>query len=323
MRPTITFALLLALLPAAFTQTIADKAIETLGETLGTVSLGMSEADFFKVKSTLPRPDTTAMGFRDEVVETIGKNGLSNITYYFDADGDRMLYEFIVGFSDGTVRAEAAETMFGPSNYPGRPDYWIAGAQDNIVSLIWAFDSKIVIAANLPGTEWDGDAMFTIPEGFETNKHLPLPMEWPREEMARFWVSLEQQIDAGFTQFEQIRGAESDGYYVCTLPLAAAQASSVLQDDKKKWVVSNTFISGATLENAVNWQLSMESLLEIDDMAKYHLSSTDNKEGFGGTIRMWHVKHKNSEPTGLQVGLLYYEWGAEGLWNVDVLVMQE
>ncbi|HRI60190.1 MAG TPA: hypothetical protein PK228_10720, partial [Saprospiraceae bacterium] len=80
---------------------------------------------------------------------------------------------------------------------------------------------------------------------------------------------------------------------------------------------------GATLENAVGWQLSMESLLEIDDMAKYHLSSTDNKEGFGGTIRMWNVKHKNSEPTGLQVGLLYYEWGAEGLWNVDVLVMQE
>lgn len=323
MKLTITCALLLAFSPAAFSQSVADKAIDALNESLSTMSLGITEAVFFTQKPSLSRPDTSTTNFRHEVVEKVGKDGLSSLTYYFDADGDRMLYEIIVEFADEAVRTEASEKMFGPANYPDRPDHWIAGAQDNIVSLIWAFNNKIVIAANLPGSEWDGDAMFKIPAGFETARQLPLPMEWPREEMARLMTSLEQQIDAGLAQFEKIRGAESNGFYVCTLPLAAAESSSVVKNDQGKWVVSNTFISGADRVNAVNWQLSMESLLDLSDMVKYHLSTTDEEEGFGAIIHTWNVMTKDSQRTGLQVGLLHYEWGAAGLWNVDVLVMQE
>lgn len=322
MKFILTCTLLLALSPAVSAQSTADKAIQALGQSMQSLSLGSGMADFYGIKNSLPRPDST-MGFRYEVVETVGKDGLKGITFYFDADGDKMLYEFIVEFADEAVRVEACDKMFGPANYPDRPDHWIVGAQDNIVSLVWAFDNKIVIAANLPGTEWDGDAMFTIPEGFETNEHLPPPMEWPKEEIQRLMKSLEEQIDARANGFEKIRGEETDGFYACMLPLAAAEAASILKDDNDKWVISNTFVSGATLENAVSWKMSMESLLELDDMAKYHLSSADNKQGFGTTIRCWNVMNKDASPVGLQVGLLHYEWGAEGLWNVDVLLMQK
>jgi hypothetical protein len=323
MKLIFTSALWLALLPAALSQSAAEKAIAVLGETLGSAQLGASEASLYQLKPALPAPDSLA-GFRHETVEKVGKDGITDITYYFDAEGERPLYEIIIEFSSAQLRAEAAEMMFGPANHPERPDYWIAGANENIVSLIWAFDSKIAIAANLPGTEWDGDPMFSIPEGFQQAKNLAPPMDWPAEEQQRFYESLEKLIDAGLAKFEKIRGEETDGYYMSTLPLAGAQTANIFQDDKGKWVSGNTFISGANRVDAVNWQLSMESLLELDGVTKYRLSSDLNREGFGGTVRTWIVKdRKTLQPTGLRVGLVHYEWGAENLWNVDVLVMQD
>lgn len=323
MKLIFTFALWLALLPAAFSQSAAEKAIAVLGETLGSAQLGATEASLYQLKPALPAPDSL-MGFRREAVEKINKDGITGITYYFDGDGERPLYEIIIEFASEQLRTEAAEMMFGPANYPDRPDHWIAGAHENVVSLIWAFNSKIVIAANLPGTEWDGDAMFNIPEGFQQAKNLAPPMEWPAEEQKRFHESLEQLIEAGLSNFEKIRGAETDGFYTSQLPLAGAQSANIFQDDKGKWVAGNTFISGANRVDAVNWQLSMESLLELDGVTKYRLSSDLNREAFGGTVRTWIVKdRKTLQPTGLRVGLVHYEWGAENLWNVDVLVMQD
>lgn len=323
MKLIFTYALWLALLPAALSQSPAEKAIAVLGETLGAAQLGTAEAGFYELKPGLPAPDSL-MGFRHETVEKVGKDGITGITYYFDADGERLLYEIIIEFADAKLRADAAEMMFGPANHPERPDCWIAGAHENVVSLIWAFDSKIAIAANLPGTEWDGDAMFSIPEGFQQAKNLAPPMDWPAEEQQRFYTSLEQLIEAGLSKFESIRGEETEGYYTSKLPLAGAQMSNIFQDDKGKWVSGNTFISGANRVDAVNWQLSMESLLELDGVTKYRLSSDLNREAFGGTVRTWVVKdRKTLQPTGLRVGLVHYEWGAENLWNVDVLVMQD
>lgn len=318
----ITFVLGLLLFANTNAQIPIDKAVETFSYSLAGLGFGTAEVDFLAAKRNLLAPEPDVIGFRDEIVEKVGKNNLEQITYYFDKDGDKLLYEIIIEFSDEPTRQAAAEKLLGAPNHPEMADHWIAGVSNNVVNIAWAFNNKLVIAANLPGTEWTDDPMFKLPEGFELYKHLPGMSEWAQEDMKRFISTLETQLEAGTTGFADIKSPEEmDGYFTCTAPLAGAEVSNIFKNDEDKWVVSNTLVSGANGENAALWKLDAENVLGKLETQKIKLTRSKSKPGYGGTVDLFEVSDKAGKSTGMQVGVLQYEWGAEGIWNIDVLVI--
>ena len=141
--------------------------------------------------------------------------------------------------------------------------------------------------------------------------------------MARFISTLERQVSVGAANFEPIRGVETDGYYTCTEPLAGAEAAAIFQGDDNKWVVGNTIVSGASAENAILWKLDAAQFLGTAPTGNLKLTRVNAKPAFGALVELWGISDKQGKPTGLQLGIMEYEWNADGLWNVDILILQQ
>jgi hypothetical protein len=300
-------------------QTTVETATKRVVQTLGKLSLGTGKAEFVRQKPSLTNFDD-GMVFRLEIKETVGVDGLESVTYYFDRDGDQPLYELILTFSNEALRTGVTEKMFGPANYPDKPDHWILGVQDAVVSIGWAFDASYVIAANLPYTEWYGDAKFKLPAGFEMHKNLPPPTQWPKEEIVRFFDDLQLQIDAGLEQFEKVKGEKIDNYFQCTQPIEMAMISAVIEDaDTHKFMINNLLVADMDIIDAVNWKAEMDKILEGPVPGRYRLKRTDFKTIFGKTAGVWNVTDASGKATGVQLGLVVY---GEVLQGVYLVVMR-
>lgn len=300
-------------------QTPTDLAFNQLVSTLGRLSLGTSLADFSSQKPNLPPPDDGMM-FRYEIVETVEKDGLKSVTYYFDGDGDKPLYESIIEFSSAEIRDAVAEKLFGKPNHPTEPNRWILGVQDGVVSIGWSFGQKFVIAANLPGSEWTGDAQFEIPKGFEMHKNLPPLNEWPAEERIRFFQDFELQIEAATSNFEKIKGVATEGGFVSKQPLGMAESSIIVVNASGKLELHNRLTSDMDIEKAVDWQASLSKLFEETTPTRYRLKRGNFKTLLGRTAGIWNVSDKNGKQTGVQVGLV----SAGGpLFSVFLVVLRD
>ena len=303
----------------AMGQTATERSYNRLIKTLGRLSIGTTQADFLQQKPDLGQPDG-AMGFRNEIVETIEQDGLQSVTYYFDNDGNQPLYELILEFSSPELRSAVIEKLFGPANHPEAPDHWILGVQDEVVSLGWMFASKFVLAANLPGTEWYGDSMFRLPPGFEPYKNLPPPSEWPKAEITRFFKDLQLQFDAAATGFVDLKGEAVDNYFLCKQTIGMAALSAVLEDDKKQLKINNIMASDMTAGHAADWVASLTKILDEVEPDRYRLQRTSFKTLFGKAAVMWNVVDKQGQPSGARVGVLAY---GEQLQSVFLVVLHE
>lgn len=108
------------------------------------------KTDFEKLHTKAKKSDG-GMSFRHEYVEK-GKGQVKLITYYFMGKGVDKLYEYIIDFKKEGQNDKAAEKLFGPANNNGE---WLLKADNGMVVKAWTFSSTLVIAASLPGSEWD------------------------------------------------------------------------------------------------------------------------------------------------------------------------
>jgi hypothetical protein len=314
---------LLLLTSTVSAQTNINQTINAFNTAIASISLGTPQYQFFESKPKLKNTNLATLDWRYEITESIQESGVKSFTYYFTKSETSLLYEIIVELENAQLCTEMAEKLLGKPNYPDKPNHWIAGAAEGVITLAWTFDKKFVLAANLPESEWDRESLFSIPPGFESSKHLPNMSEWPGEELHRFFVSIEELVKLGASNFEAIKGAETDGYFFCTKPLAGAENAAIFQDDKGKWIVSNTFVSGANPENAILWKMDAEQVIGNGVLQELKLTRTKARSDFGALVELWDIHDKSGKPTGLQLGILQYEWGANGLWNVDILVLQQ
>lgn len=87
--------------------------------------------------------------------ENKGNEGLKTATYYFDGDGNEVLYEVILDFESHLTRDAMAFELFGAPN-AGEDEWWFPSAYA-FPLRIWLHENKLVIAAVLPGTPWEGE----------------------------------------------------------------------------------------------------------------------------------------------------------------------
>jgi hypothetical protein len=83
------------------------------------------------------------------------KDGLKTATLYFDGDGDEVLYEVILEYENELARDAAVFALFGSPN-TGEREWWFP--TDHAFPVrVWLHEKKLVIAAVLPGTAWEGE----------------------------------------------------------------------------------------------------------------------------------------------------------------------
>ena len=97
------------------------------------------------------------MEFRHSLVKPLppgNVNGLRTVVYYFDAEGDAPLYEIILVYADEAKRDAAAAKLLGE---PNADDEWHYPNHKGFPFRAWRYKNKLILAAALPGTEWEGE----------------------------------------------------------------------------------------------------------------------------------------------------------------------
>lgn len=105
--------------------------------------------------------------FKEEYLLQSNNNGLKDVTFVCDKNGDKPLYEIIFQFDNADTTRKFTEMLFGPPNHPTLEDYWVIAINGkNAVSLVWTFNNKLVVACNLPGTEMEDSEDFMLSDEF-------------------------------------------------------------------------------------------------------------------------------------------------------------
>ena len=94
-----------------------------------------------------------AFNFRKEYVEEINEAGIRKIVYYFDAEGEKPFYEAIFYYENETKLNSESIRLLGQPNYENNTE-WILDSRQDYKIHAWKFENKLVVAAQLKGTEW-------------------------------------------------------------------------------------------------------------------------------------------------------------------------
>ena len=117
--------------------------------------LGISQEEF---KILRPNAEENADGynFRTIFVDDSFSEQFMNIIYYFDKDGDKPLYEFIMILNPALNADELAKEHFGLPNYQDKEWRFPPVQTDLPFTLaVWTYKNKIIIAATMKDTEWE------------------------------------------------------------------------------------------------------------------------------------------------------------------------
>jgi serine/threonine protein kinase len=116
--------------------------------------LGMAYDNFQKLKSVDQMQRSTQLDFRTELTETVEDEQIESITYYFDNDGNQPLYEFIIKYKPDFNLQNYAISKYGSPNFQKE---WSFKSNEGFDIRVWTFESKLVIAGLIAGTEYNSN----------------------------------------------------------------------------------------------------------------------------------------------------------------------
>ncbi len=120
---------------------------------LAKYKFGMS-LDSFKLKNkTALQENTSSFDFRIILNDSKISNEFKTVTFYFDAENNKPLYEMIIEYKDLNVMKAFIKSKLKTPNDEG--DKWKWKTPDGYTFKAWTFSNKIVFALALPSTEWD------------------------------------------------------------------------------------------------------------------------------------------------------------------------
>lgn len=133
-------------------ETLLGNEKKYLPRELRKVHFGMSFNELMKLRGQQPKdvsdPD---YNFRKVYLEEVNSKGLTDVTYYFDNEGDLPLYEMIVVYDSEAARDRDAEKLLGDPNYKGKD--WKIDMNGEYPLYAWKFKNKLVYAVPLKGSE--------------------------------------------------------------------------------------------------------------------------------------------------------------------------
>ena len=333
--PTVFFLFFFLKITAQTSDDAVETALNTLSESLGEVFLGTPKSEFLEMKKTAARTENA--DFREVYFEKIDRDGITDVTYYFEKKTpNQVLYEIIIGFSNENLCGASIRRDLGEPNFPGRPGHWVLSAvkTDPVVSIAWEVGAKFFLAINVPGSEWEGADKFVLPADFDpstlpgADEDPPFPEDLEQEpaEKLRFFDVLENQIEAAADNFQKLRGTlmgePGSGVISCKSPLNLAEMATISQDDAAKWRLTNFMVAGLEEADAVEYLRQLTDLLTRNPLKNYRLQPAAKTNESGLEEVTYEILTKKGKLTGLQLVVTRGLYEDEGGWAIDLNVVK-
>ena len=135
-----------------FKKTVRYEHQKYLPAEINKLYLGMPLEDFFKQKPYFKNIEgNKIMSFRITYSENGVSDAMKEITYYFDAEKEFPLYEFILDYYDAAERDKVAQNLLGEPNYD---EEWMFETNQEFKIHAWKYMNKLIIVGKIKGTEW-------------------------------------------------------------------------------------------------------------------------------------------------------------------------
>ena len=270
-----------------------------------------------KVLEALPnlKKETETMDFREEYVLTVGNNGVKQVNFIFDKDGDKLLYEMIFEFDNADSTRRLVQMMFGEPNHPSLEDYWVlAKDEKGIVPMIWLFENKMITAVNLPGTEFEDDANFQMPEGFKPKIEKTSDEEKPAEDSeahveAISTLQMNTFIAAGVNDFDDFKGEAISGkadQFNAAIAFKGAEQTIIRKNTADKWRMEARFPAMVDLSDAQTFYESQLSAIQNLEGLEYRLVKKSDMATKNGRTYIWDVQSLDDQSLNVIVKLQLY-----------------
>ena len=275
-------------------------------------TIAMSLDTFLSRKLPVKKMNSS-FDFRQEYSRKVEERGLRSVSYIFDTDDDKPLYEIIYEFENADTLAALMETDMGPSNHPTLADHWILGKGANgAVSLLWYFNNKIVIAANLPHTELESDASFQLPdELFEPPAADVVPQDDPSG------GDLNVQLNAYLTSaivndLDAVKGNAVEGKkdeFIATIPYAGAEQTLVRKNAAGKWRLEARRSFENMGDAKTYYDAELQRITGLEGL-EYRLVRKAEYSTNTGNTYVWEVQTQDDQPLGVMIKIQLYAAGS-------------
>ncbi len=142
------FSLCLALSVSAQVKKVLPKEFKK-------VKFGMPMEEFADRRPTAEPGKLTKEKFRYAWLETFAKDfPIHTAKYYFSDKEDRPLYEVILFYRDLQVRDAFLDKYFGQPNFKKNTEWELVDKKGQQYRA-WRYEDRLVVAARIPGTEWE------------------------------------------------------------------------------------------------------------------------------------------------------------------------
>lgn len=137
------------------TQIVSKPHTKYLPAEFQNLYFGMPLADFKTIKKDV-KMESDGASFRLIATEKDMNAQVREVTYYFANTNTSVnpLYEIIIEYKDVFYRDQVASKLYGA---PNSGDEWRFDSGEGYQIMIWRFETKLVIAAKMKGTEWENE----------------------------------------------------------------------------------------------------------------------------------------------------------------------
>jgi hypothetical protein len=326
----IAFVLLFATKTTA--QTIEDYGTIFLSTTEIGFKLTMAQKDALQLSKNLKK-EKNLLDFREEYTLKVNEKGLKEVTFYFDKDGEKPLYELIYEFENADSVEILMNAAFGAANHPRLAEHWVISINDqNVAFMIWRFENKIIMAANLPETELADEYSFQFDQAFidamrqadtqepaasEPDSTVYMPDAPADQQLTQI---INSYIENALLDFEGIKGNPVEGKkdeYLSLLPyyMDDTNGTVIRKNTNNVWRLEAKLAVKESLANAQTVFDNMKSQLVSLEALEYQLIRKSDYATNTAKTFIWSVQNLDGDPLGIIMKLQLYAAGG-GLYSV-------
>ena len=283
------------------------------------------------VKAALPGiKKSGGMDFRDEYTYKVKNNGLQEVTFYFDKDGEKPLYEIIFEFKNVDSTQQLVRLMFGEPSHPTLDDHWVLGVGENgIASLVWTFENRLILAVNLPDSELAGESSFELPQDFidrfnggggDTSGTIGADDAEAAPDDAFITLQLNSYISNALTDFENFKGAAIEGKkdeYEALLAFSHAESTIVRKKAGSSWRLESRLTTQPSVDEARTHFDNLKKTIESLEALEYRLVKKSEYSTNTGNTFIWDVQTLDGDPVGVIMKIQLYAAGS-GRYSVKL-----
>lgn len=305
---------------------VADysKAFDILG-TLG-LKVDLPQEKILKSIKDLKK-EKSSLDFRTEYTYEVHENGLNSLTLYFDKDHHKPLYEIILDFENADTLEALCKKDLGVGNHPSLEEHWILNlTPEGLSFMLWRFENKLVMAANLPDTEFADDNSFQFDQAFIDNflknsaaedGSAPAPdakIDWSDDQTLT--QILNQCIENASNDFESMKGDLVEGKKDTYVSLVSyGENTFIRKTANNTWRLETRVVQNQELEAAQSTYHATLTKIQSLEALEYRLLKKSEYSTNTGNTYLWEVESLDGVATGIVVKLQLYAAG-QGLYSV-------